>query len=259
MKFELKNFKMFNGKIGIYKISIEDHIYIGSSKNLRNRLRYHYHALQKGLHFNPKFQACYDKYVENCQFEIAEYCELELLLQRETHYIQYFNADINIIKDPTNIIWTSESTKKLTNSLKEYYKTHKPVNEKPVHMYSLDGRYITSYRNLTEASRIHHIEPSDISYAIKRNLCSVGFQWSYELKEFLPKSTKNYQKIRQINCTTFEIKSWNSIYEAAYELQIDSHLIKTAIKNKSVLLNSNWKKLNSFYSKTKGGMKSCWT
>ena len=104
MKFELQNFKPFKNKSGIYKITMNDHIYIGSSKNLANRLRYHYHSLRKGSHFNFKLQAIYNKHKEICEFEIAEYCEVEVLLKKETYYIQYFNADVNIIKDPSNVI-----------------------------------------------------------------------------------------------------------------------------------------------------------
>lgn len=43
MEFEFtrKNFKQFDKKPGIYLIRIAHHIYIGSAKNLRNRLNQH--------------------------------------------------------------------------------------------------------------------------------------------------------------------------------------------------------------------------
>ena len=62
MEFILENFSQYKNKSGIYKIYLNEHIYIGSSKNLCKRLRYHYHALNKGNHFNPILQSCYDKY-----------------------------------------------------------------------------------------------------------------------------------------------------------------------------------------------------
>lgn len=251
MKFELQNFKPFKNKSGIYKITMNDHIYIGSSKNLANRLRYHYHSLRKGIHFNFKLQAIYNKHKEICEFEIAEYCEVEVLLKKETYYIQYFNADVNIIKDPSNVIWTTESSQKLTSSLKKYYTTHKPVNEKIVYMYSLDGKFITKYRSASEAGRIHNVDVGAIASAIKYKKPSVGFQWSYEFVDSLPKSSKNYQKVRQLDINGNVIKTWESIYEAAWELLVDVHLIKSAIRNKNIFLNSYWKTWTPFIPKPK--------
>lgn len=41
MEFLRKNFKSFDKKSGIYLIKIKDHKYVGSAKNLRNRLNQH--------------------------------------------------------------------------------------------------------------------------------------------------------------------------------------------------------------------------
>lgn len=241
MEFTLENINQYENKTGIYKINLNDHIYIGSSKNLCKRLKYHFYSLKKGIHFNPILQNCYDKYKDICEFEIIEYCDIEVLLKRESHYILKYDADINIIKDPCNIVWTPENTKKLSDSLKEHYKYNDSKSNKPIYMYSLNGEFITEYKSVSFASRIHNVSNSGLGAAARKESYSTGFLWSYNKKCNLPKSNKNYTKIYQLDINKKPIKIWNSVYEAAYYLKLDHNLIKAAIKNKYIYSGYYWK------------------
>lgn len=251
MEFILENFSQYKNKSGIYKIYLNEHIYIGSSKNLCKRLRYHYHALNKGNHFNPILQSCYDKYKDVCEFEIVEFCEIEILLKREGYYITKYNADINIIKDPCNVVWNTETTKKLSDSLKEYYKLNDSKSGTPIYMYSLSGEFITEYKSASFASRVHNVSNSGLSSAARKESYCCGFLWSYNKKEKLPKSNKYYTKINQLSNDKKFIKIWDSIYEAAYYLNLDYNLIRKAIKNKSEYSGYYWRIKEKYICKPK--------
>lgn len=251
MEFILDNFKQYKDKSGIYKIYLNEHIYVGSSKNLWKRLKYHYHALKRGHHFNPILQACYDKYKDICKFEIVEYCEIEVLLTRESYYISEYSADINIVKDPCNVIWNEKLTKKLSDSLKEHYKTHESKSNKTVYMYSLNGEFIRKYKSSSFASRCHNVSDSGISSAARKEGFCAGFLWSYNKKDSLPKSDKYYTKINQLDLNRKSIKIWDSVYEVAYYLNLDHRLIKRAIKNKTQYNGNFWRIKEHYICKPK--------
>lgn len=60
MDKKLKNVK------GIYKLTIANHIYIGSSVNLYKRLLSHFNSLKSNNHDNEYLQRCVNKYgIEN--------------------------------------------------------------------------------------------------------------------------------------------------------------------------------------------------
>lgn len=81
--FELRH-EDISKKSGIYKISTDNHIYIGSSKNLYSRLMEHRIDLINGKHSNQFLQRVCDKYgIENLRIDIIEFCEPEIRLQRE--------------------------------------------------------------------------------------------------------------------------------------------------------------------------------
>lgn len=93
-------------KSGVYHIknTINNKIYIGSAKNIRNRFNAHKYLLKKNSHDNSFLQNAWNKYGEECFiFEIIEVCDLSSLLIREQFYLDLFksyerNNGYNIIK-----------------------------------------------------------------------------------------------------------------------------------------------------------------
>jgi len=88
-------------KSGIYKITniINNKIYIGSSKNILNRIWNHKTLLRNNNHPNKKLQNSFNKYKEvNFKFEIVEYCKIEELIIKEQNYIDGLNPYFNILK-----------------------------------------------------------------------------------------------------------------------------------------------------------------
>lgn len=179
------NIKALGSFSGVYRIQIKQHFYIGSSKNIAHRLNTHLKTLRTKTHHNHTMQNCYNKYGEEAlQFCIVEQCAKEDCIKREQYYIKYLKPDMNHILDPVLIIRDVTYRKRLSESHKEYYKTHPQVNCKPVFKYDLRGTFICSYTSATEAARFCNLNNSSISTCCrgKSKKCG-GFQWSYQQEE----------------------------------------------------------------------------
>lgn len=71
---------------GVYKISLNEHVYIGSSKNLYSRLAEHRSDLFYKRHSNDFLQRVCDKYgIENFIIDIIEFCEPSIRTAREKY------------------------------------------------------------------------------------------------------------------------------------------------------------------------------
>lgn len=77
---------------GIYKIEnkINGHKYIGCSKNIYARWQEHKNDFQQ-LDF-PLYRALRKYGVDNFTFEIIEKCNIELLYEREKHWVAFYNS-----------------------------------------------------------------------------------------------------------------------------------------------------------------------
>jgi len=83
-------------KCGIYKITILNNIYIGSSSNLHRRMWEHSWKLKNNKHVNRHLQNVYNKYgINNFFIEIIEECNVDLLLEREQYYINILKPNLN--------------------------------------------------------------------------------------------------------------------------------------------------------------------
>ncbi len=82
-------------KIGIYKIKnkINNKVYIGSSKNLTKRMRLHRQRLNGNYHENRYLQSSWLKHGEtNFHIEIIEICDVDILLDREAYWIEFYKS-----------------------------------------------------------------------------------------------------------------------------------------------------------------------
>lgn len=95
MEFIVKEFNVS----GIYQITnlVNQKKYIGSSVCLRQRLYYnHLRELEQNIHSNKKLQYSFNKHgVDNFQFSILEYCEREVLIEREQYYLDKLKPEYN--------------------------------------------------------------------------------------------------------------------------------------------------------------------
>ena len=87
-------------KSGIYCIVNTDNQkkYVGSSKNIYQRLQKHRVYLRKNMHENKKLQNSWNKHGEDSfQYFILEFCPEEQLLAREQFYIDTLKPWYNLV------------------------------------------------------------------------------------------------------------------------------------------------------------------
>jgi len=144
-------------KSGIYKITnlINGKFYIGSSVNLYNRFHTHSTKLKTQVHTSKHLQASYNKYgKDNFIFEVIEYCEKEILIEREQWFLDNLKPQYNKREDATtnlNVKISVESRKKISESLKKAFKegrrVGKCVNNVPVTLFDLSGNKIADFES----------------------------------------------------------------------------------------------------------------
>lgn len=114
---------------GIYKIThiASGKVYVGLSKNLKDRARSHWYHLRETRHANTYLQAAYNKYGEDAfTLEIVEYVPVEKLTEREAFWISHYNSlstgngyNIQIPReDGKGYAMTEETKRKLSEALK---------------------------------------------------------------------------------------------------------------------------------------------
>lgn len=94
---------------GIYKITCtaNNKIYIGSSQNMQKRCWQHRTDLKGQYHRNIYLQRAFDKYgMTSLIFEVVEFVELDLLLEREQYWIDTL---LTTIPNGFNIALSTES------------------------------------------------------------------------------------------------------------------------------------------------------
>jgi group I intron endonuclease len=110
------------GNSGIYQIQskIKNWLYIGSSKNLKNRKSEHFNDLKNNKHGNIHLQRHFKKYGEDdLIFGIIEFCSEDDLIKREQYYMDKVNPKFNICKIAASRkgVKQSEKTKRLLSKL----------------------------------------------------------------------------------------------------------------------------------------------
>jgi group I intron endonuclease len=85
--------------IGIYfiKSTIDDRLYIGSSKNIGKRLKHHFNALNRNKHANTHLQNYYNKYgISSLKCGIFTECSEDTLIEIEQVFIDKHNTNYRL-------------------------------------------------------------------------------------------------------------------------------------------------------------------
>lgn len=78
---------------GIYIIYINNKPYVGSAVDLNRRSREHKTLLKSNRHYNTHLQNAWNKYGNGkFIFKVIEKCSIEKLIEREQHWINYYDA-----------------------------------------------------------------------------------------------------------------------------------------------------------------------
>ena len=188
-----------NEKSGIYMLinSENNKRYVGSSKNLYDRLHQHFHNLKYNKHHSLHLQASYNKYGEsNFEYEILEFCDLENLYEREQYYLDTLRPEFNILT-----IAGSNLGFKHSNEVK------RKISSK-----------LTGISKTEEHKR--HIQDSQ-----------KGRVFTEEHKKKLSEAAKHRKKASRIVKIMIDNVIYNSIKEASELLNIKYNTIQVRLKN----------------------------
>lgn len=178
-------FKKEDGICGIYKIenSANKKVYIGKSKNIKERWLSHLSELNKNKHGNSHLQNSFNKYgSDNFIFSVIEKCVTESLGEREYYWVDYYNSgnsdfgyNLQIpstdggyttskqTKDKLSEINIKYSEEELLNYIKRYYSENGTVptrNDLDICDYAPNSKtYLHrfgTYRNAIEKSGLQN-------------------------------------------------------------------------------------------------------
>lgn len=241
--------KELRKKSGIYCIVNTDNQkkYVGSSKNLYQRLMKHRAYLRKNMHENQKLQNSWNKHgEESFQYFILEFCSVENLIQREQFYIDTIKPWYNITLKVERLEMSEESKVKMSNSRKEGFKkgTVKLYQEKPIYQYSLRGQFIQGFKSIKEAVKKTGVTRSSINRFLEGRYNKGGnYLWSLTKEDSVspyikaPKDNSYMDKaIEVLDLTTNTITTYNSIKAFAHSIGRDYCCLSYNIKNNSPFL-----------------------
>lgn len=219
----IKNNRLENNKnvCAIYSLHINNHIYVGSTKNLYDRLCKHKSSCINNKHHNKFLQSCYNKH-RNISYDILEILDNnttdEILRSIEKSWIDKLNCDLNHA-DPTLMIGG--------------------YHEKPVYQFSKSGEYIKEWKSATIATQTLNISRDCIhqcaNLKCKNSKSASNFVWVYNKKDF---------KIYTNNTGCYLTKTKVELFEDNISLGVfDS--IGLSAKYLANILNRDWKNVRS--------------
>lgn len=230
---------------GIYCLIniINNKRYIGSSKNIYQRLLKHRSLLRKNKHENIKLQNSWNKYQENnFNFYILEFCNENDLLLKEQHYIDTLNPELNITLIVERNILSKESRLKQSETrIKKIASGEIKLYGKEIYQYNLNGEFIKKYNTIKQACIENNIHQSTISRFLNGTYKKGGgFLWSLDYKEklepyvkFKTDNGKMNKEVIIIDSKTEEVLGiFYSIKECAKFFNTHASCISHAIKVK---------------------------
>ena len=187
---------------GIYCIeNITNHkTYIGSSKNIYQRLLKHFALLRHNKHQNAHLQNAWNKYGEDSfRWFILELCDSKELTEKEQYCIDLFGAEYNITRIIERNILSRESRIKQGETRRRLHQEGKlewNFNPVTLYVYDLDGKLLFSNPlGLKDTARRFGISPSSICRVTNGTYqqCK-GYRFSYKLETLLPLNIKSVQQ-----------------------------------------------------------------
>lgn len=156
---------LLNNKCGVYIITnlVNGKKYIGSSKNLKDRLQRHIWELNKGIHINTHLQNSWNKYGEDSfQYSVLEYCSEEVQFSRENFFIETILPEYNIEIGAMEIKHSKETKEKISNTLKNKYSQGVYPQQKYAGIYYIydirDWSLYKKVQGLNQAAKLFYSE-----------------------------------------------------------------------------------------------------
>lgn len=179
---------------GIYCIenTVNNKTYIGSSKNIYQRLLKHFALLRHNKHQNSHLQNAWNKYGEdNFRWFIIEFCDIEKLEQLEQESINLFGAEYNITRVVERNILSKESRIKQGNTRRKLHSEGKldwNFNPVTLYVYDLNGNLLFSNPLGVKdtAKKLGLSAPSICRVTNGTYQQCKGYRFSYKLEKLYP-------------------------------------------------------------------------
>lgn len=156
-------------KCGIYVIInlINNHKYIGSSKNIQQRLMEHRSNLRHNHHINEHLQNAWNKYgEENFDYYVLEFCQEDDRIKKEKYYVDVLKPEYNISLDIVELpSYSLESRLKHSNTRKKRMaegiipKTHCTK----IFVYNTQGEFVKEFNSEADAIKELNLTKSGIN------------------------------------------------------------------------------------------------
>lgn len=277
--YDLSNIKDIPDKLsGIYAIvnQLNNHKYVGSSKNIRSRIYQHCYKLGKNVHHSIHLQRAYNKYGQDKFIVlILEICEpiRDTLIFLEQKYLD-LNPEYNIAKlasCPAQLVQSQTTKDKRAAKLRGKKRSEEfkqrlssiTMNKtgKAVDQFDLDGNYLRTFNSTAQASRYcgdYTTRGVAIQYCCnkKAKQCH-GFQWRWHsnnpsnigkyISHSMDMIEKSKKKIYKYDTNDLFLKEYESISDAAREIgkpniiATCSNIVQCAKGNKQQAYGFKWK------------------
>lgn len=223
------DFQFIENKSGVYVLKFNSTLfYIGGSRFLKNRMRSHFNNMRRGkacknMQFAYNLYANPIIYIYLCSEEDIQDIEQSLITK-------YYNHETFLNKAPTAT---------------GYQSTH----ERPVYQYDLNGKYINSFKSISDASIKINVAPPNISRILsKEGKTCGGFQWSDIKYDNIDAVFKNYGKldtyIAQYNLSGQLLKIFKTTREVANYLNTSIHSFISMLNGTGFALGFFWKRFD---------------
>ena len=255
-----KNTKDVNKRPGIYKIIniINNKIYVGSAKNISGRWRTHKWALLRNKHYNRYLQRSVNKYgFISFNFEVLEYCDCDILVEREQYYMDTLNPDYNISPTAKNCLGVKHVNEE-SNYKRGSWRRGKfgkdSATSVPRYQYKLSGEFIKKWDAGKDIEREFGKVSSNLDKGTSNKLNSVhfGFIWSrkYQGLKIPPMIYKDRsstcKEIGMYSPSNILVQKFKSQRAAAEYLGIAASSIASCLVGKSKTCAKHiWKYINN--------------
>ena len=207
--------------IGIYKIEnlITHKVYIGQSKNIKNRWKEHIYALNNDKHINIYLQRAWNKYgQENFNFESLEECTKKELNNKETYWFNIYYPNVyNLHRTGDSHNMSQEIKDKISKSEKGKVlseKSRQKIREKrKLQVFSKETR-LKMAENMKRRNRARKGLPGHKLSGWHKQRISLAQKGRKRTQEEIEKNRINYLGRKHTEEAKIKIRSYKHTEEA---------------------------------------------